>query len=120
MDDKQAERLLEEMAKIPEQGRLYPRESIRTAAIAELSKRSIWKLVMNYRVPAYQLAAAVILVFLGFAGITLFHTGEPVKENVVILNPQPKDYGLIRSSKVQIGMNIRQDGLKTLCDSLLM
>lgn len=118
MDDKQVEQLLSEMSKIPEKGRLFPRESIRTAAFAEMSKQSIWKRVINYRIPVYQLAAAVLLIFLGTAGVIVLKSGK--KETAVIQNPMPADYGWMKSSTVRIGMNVGQDRLKSLCDSLLM
>ena len=118
MDDKQVEKLLNEMSKIPEKGGLFPRESIRAAVIAEMSRASVWKRLINYRIPVYQLAAAVILVLLGFAGVTFLKSQK--RETVVIQNPRPVDYGLIKSSTIRIGMNVRQDRLKTLCDSLLL
>jgi len=118
MDDKQVEKLLNDMSKIPEKGGLFPRESIRMAALSELSKPVIWKQIINYKIPVYQLAAAVILVFLGFAGVTFLKSQK--RETVVIQNPRPADYDLIKSSTVRIGMNVRQDRLKTLCDSLLL
>jgi hypothetical protein len=118
MDDTPVEKLLEKMSKIPGQGGLFPRESIRTAAIEKLARPPAWKRISTLKIPVYQIAAAVVLVFFGFMGFSIY---KPQKKDAIVThNPKPEDYGLIKSSSVRIGVNVRQDRLKILCDSLLL
>jgi hypothetical protein len=118
MDDKQVEKLLHAVSKLPEKGGLTPGENIRAAVQAKLSRPPVWRRTIDFRIPLYQLAAAAVLAVFGFAGVTFLR--PPKQEVIVIQSTRPDDYDKINAAMIKIGVTVGQDRLKSLCDSLLL
>ncbi|MBL8028301.1 MAG: hypothetical protein JNL74_17895 [Fibrobacteres bacterium] len=118
--------ILNLVSKIPKNTTLRPNAHIRevlVARIMELSKhkstKDSFKSILAYSVPIYKIAAVLLFAFVGFMGYrNIYITSKSIatNENSVITCDS-----LIEISKpIQVGIAVKNDSVKALCDSLLM
>jgi len=93
------------------------------ARIMELSEhrstKGSFKSILTYRVPVYKIAAVLLFAFVGFVGYrNIDFTSKPIAS---IEKSEMTTDSLVDISKpIQVGLAVKNDSVKALCDSLLM